>query len=112
MCGAKGRINSDSLLETLGINKIQTLRYIRLFWFGHVASNDDCINRITALEADGHRRQGRTKKAWRLTINDDRKNQKLTRVHPANRIEWREKFRINMGSVRPTLIGTSTLNES
>ena len=84
----KNRISSDSLLEKFGINNIQTLlRYNRLRWFGHVAKNDGCINSITALEVNGHRGRGRPRKTWRDTINDDRKNWKLTRVDPANRIE-------------------------
>ena len=74
--------------------------------------NDGCINNITALEVDGHCRRGRPRKTWRDTINDDLKNWKLTRVDPANRIEWRKKLRTNMGAVRPTLRGTSTLNEA
>ena len=85
----KNRISSDSLLEKFGINNIQTLlRYNRLRWFGHVAKNDGCINSITALEVNGHRGRGWPRKTWRDTINDDRKNWKLTRVDPANRIEW------------------------
>ena len=81
-------------------------------WFGHVARNDGCINYITALEVDGHRGQSRPRKTWRDTINDDCKNWKLTWADPANRIEWRKKLRTNMGAVRPTPSGTSTLNES
>ena len=48
----KDRISSDSLLEKLVINDIQTLRYNRLRWFGPVARNDGCINIITALQVD------------------------------------------------------------
>ena len=80
-------------------------------WFGHAARNDGCINSKTALEADGHRGRGRPRKTWRDTINDDLKNYKLTRVDPANKIEWRKKLRTNMGTVRPTLSGTNTLNK-
>ena len=74
--------------------------------------NDGCINNITALEVDGRRGRGRSRKTWRDTINDDLKNGKLTRKDPANRIEQRKKIRTNMGAVRPTLNGgTSTSNE-
>ena len=60
-------------------------------WFGHVARNDGCINSITAVDVDGHRGRGRPRKTLGDTINDDRKNWKLTRVDPAKRIEWRKK---------------------
>ena len=107
----KDRIRSDSLLEKLGINNIQTLRYSRLRRFGQAARNDGCINSIIALEVDGHGWQGIPRKTWRDTINNDRKYWKLTRVDPASRIEWRKKLRTNMGAVRPTLSRTSTLNK-
>ena len=95
----KDRTSSDFLQEKVGISNIQTLlRYNRLRWFGHVARNDSCINNITA-----HRGRGRPRKTWRDTINDDRKNWKLTRVDPVNRIEWRKKLRTNVGAARPTL---------
>ena len=88
----KDRINSDTLLEKLGINNIQILlQYNRLRCFGHAARNDDCINNITALEVDRHRRRGRPRTTWRDTINDDLKNCKVTRVNPTKRIEWRKK---------------------
>ena len=96
----KDRISSDFLQEKLGISNIQILlRHNRLRCFGHVARNDGCINNITALKVDGHRGRGRTRKTWRYKINDDRKNWKLTRVDPANRIEWRKSLRTNMGAV-------------
>ena len=108
----KDRISSDSLLENLGINNMQALlRYNRLCWFGHVARNDGCINSMTSLEDDGHRGRGRPRKTWRDTINNDFKICKLTRVDPANRIEWRKKLRTNMGAVRPTLSGTCALTK-
>ena len=47
-------ISLDSLMKKLGINNIKILQY-RLHWFGHVPRNDDCINKITALDVDGHR---------------------------------------------------------
>ena len=41
----KDYISSDSLLENLGINNIQTLlQYNQLRWFGYVVRNDGCIN--------------------------------------------------------------------
>ena len=102
----KDCINSDSLLEKLGINNIQTLlQYNRLRWFLHVAKND-YVNSLTALEVDGQRGRGRPRKTVRDMINDDDKNWKMTRVDPANRIEWRKKLRTNMGAVCPTLSGT------
>ena len=82
------RINSDSLLEKLGISNIQTLlQFNRLCWFGRVARSDGFINSITALEVDGHRGRGRPRKVWRNTINDNRKNRKPTKIDRANRIE-------------------------
>lgn len=54
---------------------------------GHVARNDSYIDSITALEVDGYHEQGRPRKTRTDTKNDDRKNWKLTRVDPANRIE-------------------------
>ena len=80
-------------------------------WFGHVPRNYGCINHITELEVDAHCGRSRPRKTWRDTINDDRKNGKLIRVDPANRIEWREKLRTNMGAVRPTLNETSSLSQ-
>ena len=47
-------ISSDSLMKKLGINNIKILQYDRLRWFGHVPRNDDCINKITVLDVDGH----------------------------------------------------------
>ena len=74
----KDCISSDSFLEKLGINNIQSLlRYNRLRWFGHVARNDVFVNKITALEVDVDEVDlGRQ----RDRINDDHKNWKLTRV--------------------------------
>ena len=59
---------------------------------GHVARNDSYIDSITALEVDGYHEQGRPRKTRTDTKNDDRKNWKLTRRDPANRIEWRKKL--------------------
>ena len=87
------------------------LRYNRLRWFGHVARNGGCINSITALEVDEHSGRGRPRKAWRDMINDDCKNWKLTRADAEDRIEWRKKLGTNIGAVRSTLSGTSTLDE-
>lgn len=80
-------------------------------WLGHVARNDGCINSITVLEVDGNCGRGRPRKAWRDMINHDLKNWRLTRIDPANRIEWRKKLRTNMGAMRPTLSGTGMLSE-
>ena len=97
------------LLRKLGIHNIQTLlRYNRLRWFGHVARNNGSINSITELEVDGHRGRGRPKKIWNDMINDDLRRWKLSRIDPANRIEWRKKLRTNIGAVRPALSGTDT----
>ena len=86
----KDHISSDSLLEKLGINNIQTLlQYSWLHCFVHIARNDGCVNSITALEVDGHPGRGSPRKTWRDAINDDCKNWKLTRVEPAN--NWMEK---------------------
>ena len=108
--------SSDSLLEKLGINNIKTLlQYNQLQLFGHVTRNDGCINNITTTEVDIHHGRGRSKKTWRDTMNNDLKNWKLTRVDPANRIEWnselRKKLRTNVGAVQYTLSETSMLNE-
>ena len=108
----KDHIRSDSLLKKLSINNIKRLLwYYRLRWFGYVARNNGCIYRTTALEVHRHSQWGRPKKTWRDTINNDRKNWKLLRVDPMNWIEWTKKLRINMGTLRPTLSGTSTLNK-
>ena len=109
---SKDHISSDSLLRKLGINNIQTLlRYNRLRWFGHVVRYDGCINSITEFEVVGQRGRGRPKKTWKDTINNDLRHWKLSRADPANRMEWRKKLRTNIGTVRPTLSGTDTLNE-
>ena len=111
-CVWKDHFSSDFLLEKLGINNIQTLLWYNwLHWFGHVAGNDGCIKSITALEVNEYNGEGRPRKIWRDTINNDHKIWKLLRVDPANRIEWRKKLRINMGAVWPTLSGTGTLKE-
>ena len=63
------------------------------------------------LEVDGHHVPGRPRMTWGNTMNDDHKSCKLTRVDPANRIEWKKKLKVNQGAMQPTLSGTSTLNK-
>ena len=45
---------------------------------------------MTALEVDGYLGRGRPRKTRRYTKNDDWEDWRLTKVDPANRIEWRK----------------------
>ena len=44
-------------------------------------------------------------------INNDHKNWKLGRKGFSKRIEWKKKFRTNMGAAQPTLTETDKLNK-
>ena len=106
------RVIEKIIRERISIDDMQTLlRYDQLRWFGYVVRNDGCINSITEFEIVGQRGRGRLKKTWKDTINNDLRHWKLSRADAANRMEWRKKFRTNIGAVRPTLSGTDTLNK-
>ena len=83
-------VRSNELLAKLGLEDLNLiLREKRLRWFGHVERSSSAIKCASDIEVEGKRGPGRPKMSWKELAKKDRKEWKLNRVDPHDRVAWR-----------------------
>ena len=90
-------IRSHELRAQLGIEDLDLiLKERRLRWYGHVQRSNGAIKSAYDIQVEGKRRLGRPKMTWKQLTERDRREWKLSAVHPHDRDTWRYGVRSAM----------------
>ena len=106
MCGVstKDDIRSDSLLQLMGLDEIDTLlRRRRLRCAGHVERSDGPISRVRQVSVAG-RNKGRPIKSWEEVIRHDKAKLGLEQLNPRDRYRWRRELRSSVRQDPPCFV--------
>ena len=92
----RDKIRSVSIRRELGVNDIkETVREIRLRWYGHVMrmKDDNEVKKVMYMKVPGKRPVGRPKARWMERIVKDMKELKITEDDTQDRRFWRSRIR-------------------
>ena len=90
-------IRSIELLARLGIEDLDIiLKERRLRWYGHVERSNGAVKTAFDIQVNGKRGPGRPKMTWKQLTERDRREWKLSAIHPHDRDTWRSGVRSAM----------------